>query len=364
MGALAGATVQRDGTLPPVSRTRRLDRGEVAPDFQRAVKLVTGQHIDLRGPATPVGGWLSLGIPVGTAGWGYGAVAGTLFFGVSRNERARTEWRDAARVYEDIGQDVFSGQFGLMDVQRLRDAEQVTSLRVDRLNAVLDQIKIMTHRVENGNLAGTAASILAAKLRGLAQHVRVHRHILTEPAPAVPSVLYDAAEALAECGRQLSSVWWESSPVLLKAPDHEIDAVRNNINRYLRMNGLGGTSDIVPTMGPPAAARDETFQVMPSDPVAIEKTRQVLAYYDSTVAGELPAGMGSIVGDLAEQRTWDAVNVAITKRITMELDKLDRLARSQVQELRTAYEATADRLTERERRPLDRIFASTPHDMG
>jgi len=55
-------------------------------------------------------------------------------------------------------------------------------------------------------------------------------------------VLHDAAEALAECGRQLSYIWWESNQVLLNAPDYEIDAVRNNINSYLSMNGMGGTA--------------------------------------------------------------------------------------------------------------------------
>ncbi len=333
-----------------------------APDFQRAVKLVTGQDIDLRGPATPAGGWVATGVPLGGAGWGY-AAGDALFFSVSRNEKACTDWRNAVWVYENIDHEVFSGRFGLMDVQRLRDAEQLTKHRLDRVDATLDQIKRMTDKVDNGSLAGRAVSMLAAKLRELGQYIHVQRDILAEPAPAIPKVLHDAAEALAECGRQLSYIWWESNQVLLNAPDYEIDAVRNNINSYLSMNGLGGTGDILARMEPPPATPGgATPALMPPAPAPIEQIRQVLARYDSTVAGGLPAGMDPIAGDLTGLPVWDAVNAAITKRITVELDKLDSVARSEVEKLRTAYNAAADRLAGLGQRPLDRMPAGTPDD--
>jgi hypothetical protein len=361
MGALAGAPAEAGPIPRRLLRTELADQGEGAPDFQRAVKLVTGQDIDVRGPAAPAGGWLSLGIPVGGAGWGY-YTADALFFGVSRNEKARADWRSAASVYENIDHEVFTGRFGLMDVQRLRDAEQVTGDRVDRLDATLDQIKVMTHKIVHGDLAGTAASMLAAKLRETGQYVQTQLDVLTEPAPAVPDVLHGAAEALAECGRQLSYVWWESNHILLNAPDCEIDAVRCNIDRYLCMNGLGGTCDIVTTMGPPQAAPavpNEPPRAAPPDPVVTGRIRQVLARYDSTVAGGLPPEMGPITGDLTEQPVWDAMNAAITKRITAELDKLDRVARSQIQKLRTRYEVAAERLAGLGQQPADQTPAAT-----
>jgi len=72
------------------------------------------------------------------------AAGDALFFSVSRNEKACTDWRNAVWVYENIDHEVFSGRFGLMDVQRLRDAEQLTKHRLDRVDATLDQIKRMT----------------------------------------------------------------------------------------------------------------------------------------------------------------------------------------------------------------------------
>jgi hypothetical protein len=38
--------------------------------------------------------------------------------------------------------------------------------------------------------------------------------------------------------------------------------------------------------------------------------------------------MGTIAGDLTQPPVWDAINAAITKRISGELDKLDTVARS------------------------------------
>jgi hypothetical protein len=314
------------------------------PDFQRAVKLVTGQDIDLRGPATPASGWVATGVPLDGAGWGY-AAGGTVFFSASRNEKACTDWRNAAWVYENIDHEVFSGRFGLMDVQRLRDAEQLSSHRIDVVSAALDQIKRITDKAGNGNLAGSAASMLAAKLGELGRYVSAQRDILIDPAPTVPKALHDAAEALAECGRALSYVWWESNQVLLNAPDCEIDAVRNNIDSYLSMNGLGGTGDILARMEPPPAAPGgQPPRAMGPTSASVDAIRQVLARYDSTVAGGLPAGMDPIAGDLTQRPVWDAVNAAITKRITVELDKLDPVARSQIAKVHTAYDAAADRL--------------------
>ena len=321
------------------SAVAHLDGDGTAPDFERAVKLVTGQHIDLHGPAAPAGGWVATGVPLGGAAWGY-AAGGTVFFGVSRNEKACTDWRNAVWVYENIDHEVFSGRFGLMDVQRLRDAEQLTNHRLDLVNATLDQIKRMTDKVTNGNLAGSAVAMLAEKLRELGGYISIQRNLLAEPAPVVPKVLHDAAEALAECGRQLSYIWWESNQVLLNAPDYEIGAVRNNIDSYLSMTGLGGTGDI------PAG----TEQLQPP----MDQIRQVLAGYDSTVAGGLPAGMDPIVGDVTTAPVWDAVNAAITKRITVELNKLDPVARLQLQKVRTAYNAAADRLAGLPVQPLQR----------
>jgi len=207
--------------------TRAVFPDDITPDFQLAVKLVTGQDVNLRGPARPQGGWVATGVPRGSGGWGY-AAGGTLYFSVSKNDQAATDWRNAAWVYEDVDHEVFSGRFGLMDVQRLRDAEQLTNHRIDVVNAALGEIKRVTDKMDNGNLAGGAATVLAAKLRELSQYIAVQRDILTEPPPTVPKVLHAAAEALAECGRALSYVWWESNQVLLGAPDCEIDAVRNN----------------------------------------------------------------------------------------------------------------------------------------
>jgi hypothetical protein len=329
--------------------------------FERAVKLVTGQDVDLRGPATPRNGWVATGVPLGGGGWGF--AAGDVRFSVSRNERARTAWRDAVWVYENIDHEVFSGRFGLMDVRRLRDAEQLTNDRMNRISTTVDEIKRMTDRVDKSNLAGSAASMLAAKLHELGEHTREQRDVLAEPPPTVPGVLHDAAEALAECGRQLSYIWWESNQVLLNAPDYEIDAVRDNINSYLSMNGLGGTGDILATLGPPPAAPGQTPEGMPSGAAPIEQIRQVLARYDSTVAGGLPAGMDPIAGDLTLPPVWDAVNAAITKRITVELDKLDRVAGLQLEKLRKAYEAVTERLAGLGQRPLDRVPTVTPPRM-
>jgi hypothetical protein len=332
----------------------------MVPDFQLAVKLVTGQDVNLRGPATPAGGWVATDVPRGGAGWGY-AAGGTMFFSVSKNEKAATDWRNAAWVYEDIDHEEFSGKFGLMDVQRLRDAEQLTNHRIDVVNAALDEITRITHKMDNGNLAGSAATKLAAKLRELSQYITVQRDLLTEPPPTVPKVLHDAAEALAECGRALSYVWWESNQILLGAPDCEIDAVRNNINSYLSMNGLGGTYDIRALMESPQAAPGcQAFEVVgPALTPPVDTIRQVLAGYDSTVAGGLPAGMDPIAGDLTQRPVWDAVNAAITKRITVELDKLDPVARTQIAKVRTAYDAAAARLATVLQRPLERFPAVT-----
>ncbi len=341
--------------------TRAVFPDDITPDFQLAVKLVTGEHIDLRGPATPAGGWVDSGVPRGSGGWGY-AAGGTLYFSVSKNDQAATDWRNAAWVYEDIDHEVFSGRFGLMDVQRLRDVEQLTNHRIDVVNAALGEIKRITGKMDNGNLAGSAAMVLAAKLRELSQYIAVQRDILTAPPPTVPKVLHDAAEALAECGRALSYVWWESNQVLLGAPDCEIDAVRNNVNSYLNMNGLGGTYDIRALMEAPGAAPGcQAFEVVgPALTPPVDTIRQVLAGYDSTVAGRLPAGIGPIAGDLTQQPVWDAVNAAITKRITAELDKLDPVARTQIAKVRTAYDAAAARLESVMQRPLDRMAAVEP----
>lgn len=364
----AGRIMRQPLARRPLERLRgRLattlpDQDGTAPDFQRAVKLVTGQDIDLRGPATPAGGWVTTGVPLGGPGWGY-AAGDTFFFSVTRNEKACTDWRDAVWVYENIDHEVFSGRFGLMDVQRLREAEQLTNNRIDRVGATLDQIKRMTDKVEKGELAGSAVSLLAAKLRELGEYVGVQREILSEPAPAVPKVLHDAAEALAECGRQLSYIYWESNQVLLNAPDYEIDALRNNIDSYLSMNGLGGTGDIWTRLAPsPATPDGQTPQDVPPPPAPIEQIRQVLARYDSTVAGGLPAGMDPIVGDLTGLPVWDAVNAGITKRVTLELDKLDPVARLQVEKVRTAYDVAAHRLAAIGQRRLLRMRASAPDD--
>ena len=345
--------------------TRLADRDGAAPDFQRAVKLITGQDVDLRGPAAPAGGWVTTGVPLGGAGWGY-AAGDEFFFFVGPNEKARTDWLNAVWVYENIDHEIFSGRFGLMDVRKLRDAEQLASHRMDLVGATLDQIKRMTDKVATGNLAGSAASLLAAKLRELDEHIREHRDILAVPAPTVPKVLHDAAEALAECGRALSYVWWESNQVLLGAPDYEIDAVRNNINNYLSLNNLGGTGEVLTRPAPlqplPAGSAGRTPRALPPSPAPIEQIRQVLARYDSTVAGELPAGMDPITGSLTERPVWDAVNAGITKRITLELDKLDPVARSQVEKVRTAYNAAAQRLAAVGQRRLRRVRAAALDD--
>jgi len=67
--------------------------------------------------------------------------------------------------------------------------------------------------------------------------------------------------------------------------------------------------------------------------------------------------MGPIAGDLTQGPVWDAVNAAITKRITVELDKLDPVARTQIAKVRTAYDAAAARLTTVLQRPLERFPA-------
>ena len=332
------AVKQGTPSMPTLSRARVANRvlaERTAPDFQHAVKLVTGQDIDLRGAATPGGGWLSPAVPAGGTGWGY-AGFGRLFFGVSRNEKACTDWHDAAWVYENIDHEVSSGRFGLMDVQRLRDAEAVTSRQADRLSAMLDEIKRVANKMETGSLAGSAASMIVAKMRELGRDVNVQRNMLVEPAPGVPSVLHCAAEALAELGRQLSYIWWESNQVLLNAPNYEIDAIRYNIDSYLSMNDLGQTADIPLLLASPSDV---------SDAAQIGKIREVLGRYDSTLAGALPAGMGSIIGDLTQQPVWAAANAAITRRITAELDKLDPVARLQTEKVRAAYEAAAHWMT-------------------
>jgi hypothetical protein len=341
----AGELVQGRRALPrwyALTGAGPLEDG-ASPDFARAVKLVTGLRVDLRGPAAPAGGWLTWGGAADGTAWGYTA-GGTVFFTVSRNDKAATDWCTAAWVYENVDQEVFAGRFGVMDVQRLRDAEQQVGHRVDLLNGALDQIGSITSRADGGELTGSAASVLIAKLRGLSTSIAAHRAVLTVPPPTVRTVLHDAAEALAECGRALSYVWWESNQVLLGAPDTEIAAVRGNIDAYLGMNGLGATTDS--GVGQPVSATPDAI-------------RQVLARYSSTAAGDLPAGMGTIAGDLTQQAVWDAVNAAITKRISAELDKLDPVARTQIAKVRTAYDAAAARLAAVPPLPLDRIRATT-----
>jgi len=316
-------------------------------DFQHAVKQVLGQDLDLRGPAAPAGGWLSVSLPVPGGAPAFGLWAGgAQFFTVTPNDKARTDWQNAAWIYENIDQEVFSGKFGLIDLHRLHAAAAAASTWTGQLESLIDETQRMTDRTQAGALAGSAASVIVDRLRGLTGSLTAARDVFTEPAPLVHDVLDDAAKALTEFGHQMSYIWWESNQVLLGVPDNEIVAIRNNIDSYLAMNGLSGLGEIVATLQPPPDPAQGAGQPDPAqpDPAAIGNIKDVLARYDSTVAGDLLPGMDKIAGDLAQQPVWDAANAAITNRINVELDKLDRVARSETGKLAHAYNRVVDRL--------------------
>lgn len=286
--------------------------------FQAALAAVTGTQVDLRGAASPAGGWLQLGGGSGQP-WMTLTGFGTTFFSVYLNATANEAWSTAIGTVEQLDQELFSGKYGLMNVQQLRDAEAMCRGLSDTLaTATADLTKVITPlQAEQTQIAGSAADVLLGRLTSLQGDVQATENLLTDPSPTVAETLLNAAEALSTFGRQMAYIYWESNQVLLNAVALGTNGIHDNISNYLSsVSQVTNVADL----------------------------ELMLGRYTSTAVGDLPNQMAPISGDLRQQPVWDAANAAITHMITTELDKMDVVARTVSADLKTAYKNATERL--------------------
>jgi len=251
-----------------------------ADDFQSVLAAVTGRVVDLRAAADPPGGFLKLGDPGADPWWSFSAF-GTDLFSVELNTAALDAWATAIDTVEDLDHELFAGTCGWMNVTQLRTA--------------------------------------AARARA------------EQSSPEVADALDDAAEALSAFGQQMAHIYWESNKVLLNAVAIGANGISQNMQAYLRRAGL--TTD------------SPGYQALAADPVAaVEQARLMIGCYSSTVIGDLPNGIAPISGDLGQPAVWAAANAAITRLISVELDKMDAVARTVAADLQAAYDSVSARL--------------------
>ena len=303
-----------------------------AEDFQSALAAVTGTFTDLRAAADPPGGFLKLSTPGGEHWWSFSAF-GTDLFSVDLNMAALDAWATAIDKVEDIDHDLFSGTYGLMNLKLLRDAETMTQSLTATVAEAVDRLKAIVTPLENETtISGTAVSVLLDQLHLIGDQLHANEIELTkDPSPAVTDVLHAAAEALSTWGQQMAYIYWQSNQVLLNAVAIGANGISQNVQAYLRQAGL--TSD------------SPRYRALATDPVAAAaEARQVIGRYSSSVSGDLPNGIAPISGDLGQPAVWAAANAAITHLITVELDKMDVVARKVTADLKTAYDNASTRL--------------------
>jgi hypothetical protein len=315
-----------------ITRKGRAVPAAPAPDdFQSALAAVTGTDVDLRAASDPPGGFLKLGTPGEEHWWSFSAF-GTDLFSVDLNTAALDAWAVAIDTVEDIDHELFSGSYERMNVQQLRDAETMTRSLAQTVADAVDGLKELP--LENGSstISGTTVSTLLDKLRLIGAELPADERDPTErPRPAVTDVLRDAAEALSTFGQRMAYIYWESNKILLNAVAIGATGICQNMQAYLRRSGL--------------TADSPGYQTLAADPVAaLAQARSMIGRYSSAVIGDLPNGIAPISGDLSRPEVWAAANAAITHLISVELDKMDVVARQVMADLKTAYDIASDRL--------------------
>ncbi|MCM3924116.1 hypothetical protein ND748_20890 [Frankia sp. AiPs1] len=279
-------------------------------DFASALAAVTGVTVDLRGAASPTGGWITFGSP----GWWTYAPFGSPLFTVGINVQALANWASAMSTLDGIADELAAGTLGLMDVRRLWDAEQTVRLHTDHLGAAGSDTTNAAQLFGGGDAppAGTATGEIFGIVNGLAQDVSAYHDTLAGP-PAIADTLHAAGEALAAFGRGMSDAYRQSA--LHNAAADGVNGIAANMQNYLF-----------------------------GQPVTTETVAQVLAGYSSSAVGGLPSGMADFGGDLAQPPVWSAASTAVTTWIDGELDTLDARARELSSTLQDAYQTATERL--------------------
>ncbi|CAJ61618.1 MULTISPECIES: hypothetical protein [Frankia] len=279
-------------------------------DFASALAAVTGVKADLRGAASPVGGWITFGTP---GWWTYGPFGSPLFT-VGLNIQALADWGSAVSTLDGIVDELAAGTLGLMDVRRLWDAEQTVRLHTDHLGAAGADLTNAAQLFGGGDApaAGTATGEIFTSVNALAEAVSAYHDLLAGP-PTIADTLHTVGEALATFGRGMADAYQKSA--LHNGPADGINAIAANMQNYLF-----------------------------GQPVTTATVAQVLAGYSSSAVGGLPSGMADFSGDLAQPPVWSAASTAVTTWIDGELDTLDARARELSTTLQDAYQTATERL--------------------
>ncbi|KQC35622.1 hypothetical protein [Frankia sp. ACN1ag] len=287
-----------------------MSASETLTDFASALAAVTGVRVDLRGAASPADGWITFGSP----GWWTYAPFGSPLFTVGLNLQALADWGSAVSSLDDVADELSAGTLGLMDVRRLRDAEQTVRLHTDHLSAANGDTRNAALLFGDGDAltSGSAAQEISTVVGGLASGLSGYYDKLSGP-PPIASALHDVGEALAAFGRGMAGAYWESA--LHNSAADGINGIAANMQKYLF-----------------------------GQPVTTQTVAQVLAGYSSSAVGGLPSGMADFSGDLAQAAVWSAASAAVTNRILGELDTLDARAKDLAGTLSDAYQTATERL--------------------
>ncbi|MGF7234582.1 MAG: hypothetical protein ACQSGP_06450 [Frankia sp.] len=277
-------------------------------DFSSVLAAVTGVQVDLRGAASPAGGWLTFG---GTGWWTY-APFGSPLFTVGLNGQAQADWASVVSGLDNVADELAAGTLGLMDVRRLWDAEQTVRLHTDHLGAASGRLRtasLLFGSADPSN-SGSATGEISAQVNLLASSLSSYYGSLGGP-PPVADAIHDAGHSLATFGQGMAGDFRESA--LHNAASDGVNGIAANMQNYLAQQS-----------------------------VTAETVGQILAGYSTSAGGALPTGMSAFGGDLTQSPVWASANSAVTSRIVAQLDKLDAQARDRASALQGAYQtATA-----------------------
>lgn len=369
--------------------------------FEQVLFAITGYGPDLHGVLetgeTPGKGWFVQGsspAPGGeqtdgaSGGTGYSYHAWDKWYiAVNRDAYQPGYWDEAIGDIDGLADALNTGKLGLMDVNRLWDAKAAVDQYVAWLHTNHEIIQQWVNKLtsDDSGFKGKAAHAIQQTLSRIAHTINdLHEQIVTER--GTPESLRATAEALATFARGMANVWWEHTNSLKYLVNNTMNAVVNNVHRYIMGKGLahGTPNYVLDMLASDSRERAEAYikRVVTEYSSAANTGPQMTAtpswshsggnHYaahtwtvDYTIEetgtypfdpGPLPEGFPVLSGPLDSAATWDGFNRQISKHARDKLEPLNVRARELLADLQAAYERT--------KKPLDELDTPIPPVTG